>query len=318
MHGAGQFLGQDLVDLALAGHPAQPLESLRDDGDIEMRLSAGLMTGMPLVLLGLVHYFQRNRMEFGGDFTLNAVSDAHDGLQKCRTTSLDEEADPGLNKQYSYLYYRYMELGSFLLSAKDKSRGFSSWEAGWKSDPGLRVCERPGCEALGQHRAPKSRDRLDDYYWFCVDHVRDYNASWNFFDGMKPEDIHRFQHDNAFWHRPTWRFSDRVVKGAEARQAEPEIHVHDPFDFFDGRMGNARPQFRERRDGSLKPLDGQELKALSALGLDGRATGDDIKAAYKRLVKKFHPDKTGGNKALEARFREVTTAYQYCVKAGFC
>lgn len=205
------------------------------------------------------------------------------------------------------------------MKARGKNRGFSDWEANFRAGPARRACEQPGCESAGDHRAPKSREQLDEYYWFCRDHARDYNASWNFFDGMEPEDIHRFQHDNAFWHRPTWRFSDRIVDGeAEGLKAGPDVHIHDPFDFFEGRMAAARPRFRARRDGSLKPVDAQEMKALSALGLEADATAAEIKAAYKRLAKKFHPDKTGGNKSLEARFREVTGAYETCVKAGFC
>lgn len=208
------------------------------------------------------------------------------------------------------------------MSARGRAKGFSGWEASFKAGPGARVCEQPGCEAEGRHRAPKGRDKLDEYYWFCRDHARDYNARWNFFDGMEAEDIHRFQHDSAFWHRPTWRFSDRVGgrdgRGDFAGGAADEVHIHDPFDFFEGRMGTPAQKFRERRDGSLKPLDAKELKALSVLGLGAAATTAEIKAAFKRLAKELHPDKTGGNKLLEARFQEVTAAYQYCVNAGFC
>lgn len=207
---------------------------------------------------------------------------------------------------------------SFLLMTGHKNKGFSRWEADWKPDRNLRRCDQPDCAADGAFRAPKSRDRLDDHYWFCLEHVRDYNARWNFFEGMSASDINRFQHDNAFGHRPTWRFAAGSANTGDWGVRRDGPPIEDPFGVFSEMTGAAKPAFRQTRDGALKPLTSEDMKALHALGLNEKASDKEIKAAYKALVKKLHPDKTGGDKRLEARFHDVTSAYQHCAKAGFC
>ena len=69
---------------------------------------------------------------------------------------------------------------------------------------GLRLCDAPGCEELGEHRAPRSREDLNNYYWFCMDHVRAYNARWNFYAGMNQQEIERQIRADTTWWRPTW------------------------------------------------------------------------------------------------------------------
>src|SRR4029077_20841922 len=68
-----------------------------------------------------------------------------------------------------------------------------------------RPCDHPGCAGPGEYRAPRARNPGSGSYWFCIDHVRLYNAAWNFFAGMSQAEIEAYQHDNAFGHRPTWR-----------------------------------------------------------------------------------------------------------------
>jgi DnaJ-class molecular chaperone len=46
-----------------------------------------------------------------------------------------------------------------------------------------------------------------------------------------------------------------------------------------------------------------------ALGVKPDASAEDIKKAYRRLAKRYHPDSTGGDKAKEDRFKEISTAY---------
>ena len=46
-----------------------------------------------------------------------------------------------------------------------------------------------------------------------------------------------------------------------------------------------------------------------ALGVSPSATADDIKRAYRKLAKANHPDSTGGDKAKESRFKDISNAY---------
>ncbi len=214
------------------------------------------------------------------------------------------------------------------LSKAGKRGGFAKWEEGWKADAGVRVCDHGDCELEAGHRAPRSRDHLGEYYWFCLEHVREYNARWNYFEGMKAEDINQFQYRNAFWHRPTWRVSpgrgaaDRATadnRFSGWRCADRGDDLNDPFGLFDDLAGRSgRMACRETRDGRLHQLDPQDRRAFQTLELDIQASASQIKDAFKRLAKACHPDMTGGNKRLEDRFRAINDAYQHCVKSGFC
>ena len=67
------------------------------------------------------------------------------------------------------------------------------------------ICEWPGCQSRGAHRAPKGRDHAREYWHFCLDHVREYNQSYNFFSGMNADAVARYQKDALTGHRPTWK-----------------------------------------------------------------------------------------------------------------
>jgi DnaJ-domain-containing protein 1 len=86
--------------------------------------------------------------------------------------------------------------------------------------------------------------------------------------------------------------------------------MRDPFDLFKGPKDP-----REARARKAKPL---EAKALETLGLDTKATGKEIKARYKELVKLHHPDANGGDRGSEDRFRDVLQAYRVLKQAGLC
>ena len=72
-------------------------------------------------------------------------------------------------------------------------------------EPTVRPCSMRGCEAPGTHRAPKGRLAEGEYFWFCLDHVRDYNKSYNYFSGMNDAAVQAYQKDALIGHRPTWR-----------------------------------------------------------------------------------------------------------------
>ncbi|HET9018229.1 MAG TPA: molecular chaperone DnaJ, partial [Acetobacteraceae bacterium] len=67
-----------------------------------------------------------------------------------------------------------------------------------------RCCDMPGCGGAGEYRAPKSRQSLREYWWFCLEHVRAYNAAWDFYKGMSPAQIEAEMRADTHWQRPTW------------------------------------------------------------------------------------------------------------------
>lgn len=179
------------------------------------------------------------------------------------------------------------------------------------------ACQWDGCKEPGTHRAPVGRLKEGEYFKFCFDHVREYNKGFNYFSGVSDTEVARFQKEAMTGHRPTWKIgvngSTRSAPDfAQQRSGRAGYHnrMRDPFNLFNDPRDHGTP--RERK---AKPL---ETKALETLGLDARATGKDIKARYKELVKLHHPDANGGDRGSEDRFRDVLQAYRVLKQAGLC
>ncbi len=160
-----------------------------------------------------------------------------------------------------------------------------------------RVCDFAGCEAAAEHRAPKSKDNLDEFYWFCLEHVAAYNRSWDYFSGMEQEEIESFRKDAVTGHRPTWKLGERGYK------AWMDGRVRDHHGLFTEPDGQPGPEKFVPRHTK------QQRRDLAQLDLDETANLQDIKMRYKQLVKRFHPDANGGDKRAEERFKSINEAY---------
>ena len=177
------------------------------------------------------------------------------------------------------------------------------------------ICDWPGCNRPAEHPAPKGRDREGEYFLFCMEHVRQYNKSYNYFSGMADEELRAWLERNITGHRPTWRIGGHapgpgglhadLLRRGGFRHARA---FRDAYGLF-GTAGAAKPS-RPRRQ-----LPAAVLEALHTLGLNDDADSAAIKARYKKLVKELHPDMHGGDKSREARLREVIAAYHKLRKA---
>ncbi|MGA0532725.1 J domain-containing protein [Hansschlegelia sp. KR7-227] len=194
-----------------------------------------------------------------------------------------------------------------------------------RPEPKTDRCEHPGCAAPGEHRAPKGRGRENEYWRFCLEHVRAYNQSYNFFSGMSDEDLRAYERDAHVGHRPTWTMGRNGSATPEARAKTDRrrkarggwasgFEFDDQFHFFDAEGGGPR-----RSDaGPKRELKNVERRSLEALNLGASAAPDEIKARYKELVKRLHPDANGGDRGTEDKLREIIQAYNYLRSAGFC
>lgn len=183
------------------------------------------------------------------------------------------------------------------------------------------TCHWPGCTGPATHRAPKGRMHEGEYWRFCLDHVREYNAAYNYFAGMSDDAVARFQKDALTGHRPTWKMGVNGKGGtdAQARFAPDFGSAHDPLGVFHevgGRMRWQPGDDHPEREGRM--IRNAERKALDTLGLELSATREDIKARFKLLVKRHHPDANGGDRASEEQLRNVIQAYNYLKSAGLC
>jgi hypothetical protein len=153
------------------------------------------------------------------------------------------------------------------------------------------------------------RLREGQYFCFCLDHVREYNASYNYFQGMTDADVALYQKEAVIGHRPTWTMGvNRTGRGFREDGVDPAGYT-DPVGSF--RQGMRTPSQEPRR-----PRYGvAAMKALSTLDLDDTADAESIKARYKELVKRLHPDANGGDRSREDKLREIIQAYNYLKSA---
>ena len=183
-------------------------------------------------------------------------------------------------------------------------------------------CQWKGCNGVGDHRAPRGRGRDGQYYLFSLEHVRQYNAAYNYFDGMNDSEVQDFQKDAMTGHRPTWKVgvnasapgatSSSTAAAAETARSAAAFRTIDPHAFFARRAKAAREQAPESRR-QLRPL---ERKSFQTLNLPGEATKVEIKARFKELVKIYHPDTNGGDARSGDKLREIIQAYNYLKQAG--
>jgi hypothetical protein len=184
-------------------------------------------------------------------------------------------------------------------------------------------CQWPGCDGAATHRAPKGRGREKDYWQFCLDHVRVYNHSYNFFAGMTDDDIMRYQKDAMIGHRPTWKMGmngGRPVERSHGARFQPQADTaQDPLGLFRhfGASAKARSEADPLRRQETRVIRNAERKALDVLGLEPDATAAEVKVRFKMLVKRHHPDANGGDRSTEDTLRNIIQAYNYLKSVGF-
>jgi len=165
-------------------------------------------------------------------------------------------------------------------------------------DPGApgRPCDLPGCTAPGEYRAPRSRQTLNEYWWFCLEHVRAYNASWDFYKGMSPAQIEAQLRSDTSWQRPTWPLG-RLGSAAVAEEA-----LRDPLSILSALHESPRRTQPDRAPAELR-------EPLATLGLGWPVTMDQLKTRYHELAKRHHPDANNGDRAAEERLKSINLAY---------
>ena len=166
--------------------------------------------------------------------------------------------------------------------------------------PDVRPCAVKNCEKPGECRVPKSRENLSDYIFLCTAHARAHNEAWDFFKGMDNTDVEKFREEAMFGHRPTWPMGKRA---ARARTGQGPAHFHDGHAVLDDEDDSGQPRRPERQ------LTRLQVTAMDTLQLAHNATLIEIKARYKELVKRFHPDANGGDRGAEERLKQVIKAY---------
>lgn len=182
---------------------------------------------------------------------------------------------------------------------KKRTRGKRGMSGAFETSK--RVCEHDGCSEAAKYRAPKSPDNLEDFLWFCQEHIRTYNLKWNFFDGASQEEMERQFSKDKVWERETKPFG----KKSDEQRAWERLGVDDPHQVL-GVNATRNPGKSITGTRKLPPSD---RKAIEILEARDHWTKKEIRKQYKSLIKILHPDLNGGDRSDEERLQEVVWAW---------
>ena len=176
-----------------------------------------------------------------------------------------------------------------------------SWEKTF-----IRQCDKIDCKKKGEFKAPKSRLLINEYYFFCLEHIKEYNKSWDFYKGLSVNQIESSMREDIIWNRPSWPLKGNPYKVIE------QINNFFSEDIEHLNYENKDSYFKNKLID--ENLTEEEDKALSILGLKLPLTLEKIKKNYKKLVKIFHPDVNGNDKKAEEKFKEINNSYKILLK----
>ena len=159
------------------------------------------------------------------------------------------------------------------------------------------ICDWNNCLEEGAYKAPVEKDNSKKYRMLCLNHVKEFNKNWNYFEGMNDDQIYEFIKSDMTWHKPTQGFasSDNFFKILWKNTLTDEIS-----------RSNFKDQFNQINQVKFSQND---IKAFSILGLAVGLKWEFIQKKFKKLVKKFHPDMNLGNKKYEDKLKVITFAY---------
>ncbi len=179
------------------------------------------------------------------------------------------------------------------------------------------MCDVPSCAEDGEFRAPSARfrsgmsryDGPGEWRWLCLDHVRDFNAGYDFFAGMDTDEIYEAQRPGSAWE------SESRVFVNQGDPAPRWSNFTDPLDAIGARF-KENLAARSRAGFAASPLDKADRQALSTLGLGEDADRRTIRRAYSELVRRYHPDRNGGDRTHEKALQDVIAAYTHLKNAA--
>lgn len=177
-------------------------------------------------------------------------------------------------------------------------------------EDGRKPCGWPGCGEEGLYRAPVSPQDLKTYHRLCLVHVRAYNRSWNYYKGMTEEEVEADVRQDTVWNRPSWQWGGQ---GADACNAFNGESIRDDLGSF-CYSGAASDGHAHNGKGVNNGRSSQHM-ALAVLDLSPPVTTAVVKARYKELVKRHHPDANGGNKESEEKFKQISQAYHTIIES---
>ena len=178
-----------------------------------------------------------------------------------------------------------------------------SWEKSY-----FKKCDSDDCSKKGEYKAPKSRVTLNEYYYFCIDHIKQYNKSWDFYKGMTVDQIEKSMRSDTVWDRPSWPLKGNYKNAFDKYNEDYNEFINNKHD--DDKINEN--YFKNNL--TDETLTMEEISSIKRLGLKMPISLEKIKKNYKKLVKIFHPDVNGNNKKAEEEFKKINESYKRLLK----
>ena len=287
MYSLLQQIAEGGIDRPLPRHPVHPRERLRHDLHREVALAPPVMARMAGMFRTVV-----NDLQVGGS-------------ERMAQAFVDFGRD-GTGERLGHAAY----IGALLREGRVELAGTSGRkEARFHGRvEGQGLCAHPGCTAAGEFRAPAVHGPTNGFNgpgqwrWLCLDHVRAFNSGYNYFEGMSAEEISAAQNPYGGWDRETRAFAS-TGGGEPPKWAD----FADPLDAIGARFRRRAEANAVRKDG--RDLSAEDRKSLGVLGLGIDVDRRELRQRYSELVRRYHPDRNGGDRSHEKALQAVIEAY---------
>jgi hypothetical protein len=296
MHPLPRNIAQSLIDQSLPHHAVHASKRRAFDFDGEVALARAVIAAMAAMRCAVVFYRKARGGEGGGEQSLHFDVDRSFG-----------------HKFYIPISCQFRQ-GKIMSAPRNPDR-FHGRMYGSR-----RPCAYPQCPERGEFRAPNPYGKAPgpngpgDYQWLCLTHVREFNAGYDWFAGMTAEEIAAAQSPTNVWPGETRAFRANGNVDIPPKWAD----FHDPLDAISARFKARVEEAKPAMGANGQLLSGDDRKALSTLGLGYDADRRAVRSAYSRLVRKYHPDRNGGDRSHEIALQAVIDAYAHLrTSAGF-
>lgn len=189
------------------------------------------------------------------------------------------------------------------VSADKKRRAKNRRGMSGAQETSTRLCEHPECQEAGKYRAPLHPDNLEDFRWFCLTHIRQYNQKWNFFENHSEEELEKQFAADRVWERGTKPFGKQTAE----QRAWARLGIEDPHEVLGGNA-TMNPGKGDALGGGRR-LPADERKAVDILEAKDSWTKAELRKQYKSLIKELHPDLNGGDRSQEDVLQKVVWAW---------
>ena len=173
-----------------------------------------------------------------------------------------------------------------------------------------RPCDYGGCNEHGEFQA---KTKSSAKFFYCLNHIKEFNKNYNFFEGMSEEEIIDYQISAIIGHRPTWKSGTNPHANYFSKFAKNDGSAFDdPFDLFEKDKTSKYERQSKIKKGKISE------KAYKLLDFSSLSSKSDIRKKFKEVVKSLHPDTNGGDNSQEDLLKEVISAYKTLKSQGHC